>query len=866
MRAYHALLYLCPAAFRNEYGPEMTAVFSRRRREAGNLLAWLWLWLETICDVVLTAAQAHLDILRQDLRDTLRSLRRAPGFTTTVIAVTALGIAATTAAFSITDHVLVRPLPFANPDRLLTVWEQFPNYSEVEASPANYRDWVKMNKAFESMGAFRGFAANLSGDGQPAHLEGIAVTATVLPLLGVKPALGRLFSVEDDREGASRTLILSDSLWRTRFGADPGVLNRKVILDGAPYTVIGVMRPDFFFPRRDVVMWTPTQFAADDFVDRADYYLNVIGRLAPGVSPSQALAQMRVVAAQLGKQYPKEDADVSISLRSLRENAVNQKAKNLLIALVAASLCLLLIACTNLANLLLARGMTRRKEIAVRSALGAGRERLVRQLLTESLFLALIGGALGVLLAVGAAPLLATLVPNRLPIAETPPVDFRVVGFAAAMTILTGVGFGTLPAMRASRADVAGLQEGSRSGVGGHRERLRAILVAGQVTCSVALLVTCGLLIRALLNIQATDPGFRASGVLTLRTSLPMPKYETTARRARFYDQVLSGLRSTPGVESAGFISFLPMGSMRGGVWPVAVSGETRDAAHLDHASIRFATPDFFKAMGIPLLQGRDLSEADTLETLPVAVVSQSFVNRYWPNQNPIGRHFHFALYASEERTVVGIVGNVHVRGLERSSEPQVYLPYKQVKDGWFTFYVPKDLAIRASVDPISLLPAVRQIIAAADPEQPISEVETLSNLVADDTAPRAVQVRVLGGFALLSFLLAALGIHGLLSFAVSSRTPEIGVRIAIGAQARDIIAMVLGEGALLCGIGIVAGLLLGWEAGQSLRSLLAGVNPLDPTTFLAGIALGSLMTFVGSLLPALRAVRIDPMAAIRTE
>jgi predicted permease len=864
MRTYQALLFLCPTAFRNEYGTEMAAVFARRRREASNVLAWLWLWLETVCDVAVTAAQAHLDILRQDVRDTLRSMRRAPAFAATVIAVTALGIGATTAAFSIADHVFLRPLPYADSGRLVTVWQSFGEYNEMELSPLNYRDWKRMNNVFESMAAYHGLAANLSGDGPPLHLEGVCVTADVLPLLGVKPALGRLFSAEDDHDGASKTLILSDSLWRSRFGADPAVLNRKVILDDAPYTVIGVMPPNFFFPRRDVAMWAPMQFAPEEFSDRTDYYLNVVAKLAPGVTRGQALAGMKVVAAQLEKQYPRENAHVSASIVGFRD-MVSEKSRILLIALVAASLCLLLIACTNLANLLLARSMIRRKEIAVRTALGAGRERLVRQLLTESLLLAFAGGVLGVFLAFEAAPLLVRLVPSGLPIAETPPLDVRVLAIAAAMTILTGVGFGTLPAVSASRSGVAGLQEGSRSGVGGRRERLRGLLVAGQVACSVALLVSCGLLIRALWRVEATDPGFRTAGVLTLQTALPMPKYDATSKRVRFYDQVLGGIRSLPGVESAGFISFLPMSKNRGGVWTVAVDGEPRDPAHQDHASVRFATPDFLRTMGIPLMAGRDISNADTIDTLPVAVVSQSFVRRYWPQVNPLGHHFRLQ-FQGEERTVVGVAGNVRVRGLERNSEPQVYMPYKQMKDGQSTWYAPKDLAVRAASDPISLLPAIRQIIAAADPEQPISEVQTLSDLVAADAAPRAVQVRVLGGFALLSFLLAALGIHGLLSFMVSSRAPEIGVRIAVGAQARNIMGLVLGEGAALCGIGILAGLLLAWAAGQSLRTVLADVNPLDPLTFLTGFLLGSLMTLGGSLLPALRAIHVDPIVAIRSE
>ncbi|MGA7409672.1 MAG: ABC transporter permease, partial [Bryobacteraceae bacterium] len=730
---YRALLYLLPASFRGEYGSEMRAVYARRRRDVASVFGWLALWLETVADLLVTAVQAHWDVLRQDLRHTFRTLRRSPGFTLTVIAVTALGVGATTAAFSITDHVLIRPLPFLDSQRIVVLWERVPNYGHMEASPANYRDWKRMSSVFESMGAYRGLAVNLSGDGQPSYLEGSSVTAEVFPLLGVKPALGRVFSAEDDRTGAAGTVILSDTLWRSRFGADPGVLNRKVILDGKPYIVIGVMRQDFYFPSRDVKLWTPMRFEESEFADRNDNYLNVIARLSPGATSAQALAQMHVVSSQLEKQYPKENAKVSVGVESLRGSGqVSDGAKTLLYALVAASLCLLLIACTNLANLLLARGMVRRKEIAVRTALGAGRERLVRQLLTESLLLALAGGALGLCLSVAAAPLLAKLVPNSLPIAEVPAVDFRVLGFAALITTLTGVGFGTLPALRSARSGVAGLQEGSRSGVGGRREGLRGLLVAGQVASSVVLLICCGLLIRALWRIESRNPGFQAEGVLTMRTSLPMPKYDATAKRVQFYNQVLAGVQSLPGVSSAGYTSSMPI-VWGGGVLPVSVDGKLHDPSELERASMRIVTPDYFKTMGIPLLAGRGVSESDTLQTLPVAVVSESFVRRYWPEENPLGRHFNFV---ESERTVVGVVGNVRVRGLEKTTrEPQVYLPYRQQKDAWYTWYAPKDLAIRISGDPSSVMPAIRRIVAAADPEQPISDVQTLSDIVHSDSA-----------------------------------------------------------------------------------------------------------------------------------
>jgi predicted permease len=717
-----------------------------------------------------------------------------------------------------------------------------------------------LNPVFESMAAYRGLAVNLSG-GQPMYIDGASVTAALFPMLGVQPALGRFFKRDDDRSGANGTVVLSDRLWRSRFAADRLIVGRKIVLDGAPYVVIGVMRPDFYFPRRDVALWTPMRFGPDDFADRNNDYLQVLAKLPPDTSIEQAVARMRVVAAELERQYPKENAHVSVTIKNLHDQ-ISDQARMLLLALVAASLCLLLITCTNLANLLLARGMMRRKEIAVRTALGAGRERLVRQLLTESLLLALVGGALGIFLAVEALPRLVKLVPNALPIAEVPAVDWRVLSFAALLTTVTGIGFGVVPALRSSRSGVAGLYEGSRSGVGGRRERLRALLVAAQVTSSVVLLICCGLLIRALWRIEGTDPGFRTAGVLTMRTSLPMPKYEATARRIQFYTRVLSNIKSLPGVRGAAYISFLPIVN-GGGVWPVEVDGESRDPATLDHASLRFVTPGFFATLGIPLLAGRDARESDTLEAQRVAIVSASFVRRYWPGQSPLGQHFTVAF---GDRTVVGVVGDIRVRGLERNSEPQVYLPYRQVADGWFTWYAPKDLAIRTSVAAGQVMPAVRRIMAEADPEQPVSDVQTLSDIVDSDSAPRAVQVRVLSGFAFLAFVLAGVGVHGLLSFSVSTRSQEFGVRIAIGAQSRNIFGMVLREGVLLCAVGGGAGLALAYAAGRWMQAVLAGVDPGDPLAFLAGLVLIVLMALAGTLPPALRAVRTDPISVIRND
>ena len=860
-RAYRLLLRLYPADFRAEYGDEMAAIWSQRRRDT----ALVVFWIATLCEVLLNAAAVHWDILRQDLRYTLRTLARSPGFALTAVLVLALGVGANTAAFSVTDFVLIRPLPFSHPDRLVRLWEKVPGYSEMELSPANYVDWKRMSHSFDGMGAFWTISANLVGQGQPEHLEGASVTADLLPLLGVQPFMGRLFTAAEDREGAPGTVLLSYDLWQALFGGDPGVIGRHVDLDNEPYVIIGVMPRVFHFPSRNAEFWTPMRFHEhdDDFRDRTNNYLNVVARLKPEVSVAQAQAEMNVVAGQLERQFPRENRQTTSFVIPLRDD-FSQQSRLLLMALSGAALCVLLIACANLANLLLARALVRQRELAVRTAMGAGRERLVRQMVTESLVLALIGGALGVLVAVATVPLLTRLVPAVLPIAQSPTVDLRVLIFAAAVSLLTGLGFGVFPALRACRqSDLIPLREGARAG-GGRKERLRSALVVAEVTASVVLLVSAGLLVRALLRIQSTDPGFRTEGVVTLKTALPMPKYEKTASRAAFYDRVLSGVRALPGVSNAAYISFLPM-VMGGGIWPVEVAGKLEEMTRSGSrtASLRFVTPGFFSTLGIPLHRGRDVSDSDTMDTPFAAVVSESFVRRYWPDQDPLGRHFKMAFH---DRVIVGVVGDIRVRGLERTSEPQVYIPYRQVNDGWLIGYVPKDLVVHSASAPGSLLPAIREIIHDADAEEPISNVRTMADIVAGQTASRTTQLRVLGAFAFVAFLLAGVGIHGLLSFAVSRRTREIGVRIALGAQPSGIVRMVLRQGALLAVAGVLPGILLAYAAGRALEGLLAGVKPADPATFAGAIGLSVLMTVLGSLAPALRAVHIDPIAAIRSE
>jgi len=866
MGLYGTLLRLLPASFRAEYAAEMRSVFARRLRDASGPFGRGLVWAAEALDVLATAARVHVDILRQDVRYTLRALRRAPGFAATAILIAALGVGAVTAAFSITDHVLIRPLPFAHPERLVHLWGNPEHDARYRSEPSlpNYLDWKRMSSSFEAMAAYHPLSANLVGGREPLHLQGVGVDADVLPLLGAKPLLGRLFAPEDHRRGAAGTLLLSEGVWKGRFGGDPSVVGRKVLLDDTPFTVIGVMPRRFQFPNRDAEIWTPMRLSEDDANDRTNSYFTVLARLKRGVSLEAARSEMRLIGAQLERAYPKDNEKMGVTVLRLRDE-LSPQSRLLILALLGAAVGVLLIACTNLANLLLARALGRRRELAVRTAMGAGRERLIRQLLTESLILAACGGALGVALAVFAVPLIARLVPNALPIAEVPGVDLRMLGFAALLTGLTGVGFGVVPALRAGGGGAnpgSGLREGSRAGSDRRTESLRSVLVVVEVTASVALLIASGLLLRAVWRLQSIDPGFRSASVLTLHTALPLPKYEPTQKRVQFYRRVLSDVRSLPGVGGASYISFLPM-VMRGGIWSATPEGQPEEATAARAASLRFVTPGFFDTLGIPIRLGRDVAETDTHDAPFVAVVSDSFARRHWPGENPLGRRFNFGYH---DRTIVGVVGDIKVRGLEASSEPQVYLSYQQADDGEIIGYVPKDLVVRSAEPPNRMLPSIRDIIGRADSSIPVSDVRPLAEVVAAETAPRRVQARVLGAFAGIAVLLAGIGIHGLLAFTVSHRLREIGVRIAMGAQPRDILRMVLRQGVVLAGIGVLLGVVVAYAAGRAMQALLAGVSPADGATFAAAVILSAAMALIGSLLPALRAVRVDPMAVMRAE
>jgi predicted permease len=861
MTFYRLLLHLYPSSYRVEYGEEMCAVFTQQLCRSNGVVATCILFLTAFGEVLSNAAIVHWDIAKRDLKYSMRSLLRSPGFALTAVLLVTIGIGANAAIFTLADYVLVRPLPFPEPNRLVKVWEKHPGYSMMELSPANYRDINAAATSFTSFAAYTDMAMNLVDQGKPLRVEGGLVTANLFSTLGRTPLIGSYFTDRDDQPGAPPTVVLSYSLWQSEFGGDSGVLGKSIILDDKAYTVIGVMPPDFQFPTREIQFWRTFQFEEENYKDRNDNWLTGVGRLQPGVSIAQARTELDVIARRLQQQYPKDNEHVDATVLWMRDELSSQ-SRMLLFALCGAALCVLVIACANLANLLLVRSLARQKELSIRVSLGANRRYILRQLLSESLILGIAGGLGAIGVAAAALPLLSRLVPHNLPIQQVPPVDARLLVFALGLTVITVMAFGVAPAIRVCRnADLGGLREGVRTG-GSGSHRMRSVLVITEVVVSVVLLISSGLLIRALWRVQSIDPGFRTDNILTMRTALPLPKYEKTKVREQFYNKVLADVRNLPGVSDAAYVSALPM-VWRGGIWPVNVSGSSQQRSEGTSASLRYVTPGFFATLGIPLRSGRDVSEADTDDRQYVAVVSESFVRRYWPGENPIGRHLDFGLH---DREVIGVVGDVKVRGLERNSEPQVYLPYKQVPDGWLIGYTPKDLAIQSSNPPERLIPDVRRIIANVDPELPISNVRTMEEIVAGETESRGIQTRVLVTFTATAILLAGLGIYGLLSFTVSLRRQEFGIRMALGARQADIFKMVLRQGALLALAGLVPGLALAYVAAKLLESLLAGVRPADVLTFSTAAAICAITAMLGTLAPALRAVRVDPTAVMRAE
>jgi putative ABC transport system permease protein len=806
-----------------------------------------------------------MESLLQDLRYACRMLVRNPGFTAVVVLTLALGIGANTAIFSVVNAVLLQPLPYPESDRLVTIREFKPSFGTMSVAWLNYVDWTDQNTTFEAIAAYQPGGSNLSGNLDPVWVETANVTANLFSVLGVQPLLGRTFLPEEDRPGGDRAVILSHSSWQQRFGGDPGAVSQTVLLDGVPFTVVGIMPAGFGFPDATTDLWASLGRYADQNNQRGNHPgITSIGRLRPRITLEQADAELDTIAGRLAEHYPKTNADHSVHLTPFYREYVGA-AQPMLLVLLGAVGFVLLIACANVANLLLARGTSRNKEFAIRTALGAVRARLIRQSLTESVLLAMLGGALGMLAAAWGVDALLALLPGGLPRLEQVGIDSWVLSFVLTLSFLTGIVFGLPPAFHSTETDLHySLKEGGRTSdsAGGHR--LRSLLVVAEVALALVLLVGAGLMIRSFLLLQEKNPGFDPQNLLTMQISLPFPKYQEHSQRRTFVKEVLQGVEALPGVESAAT------------VWPMPVNrNDIRWQGHfftednpnppsekLPWSEEQVVTADYFRAMGIPLLEGRFFDDRDHTEAPPTIIVDNTFGEKLWPGESPLGRRIKMAFAGSEAPwlTIVGVVGHVKSNGVANESWAQMYRPAAQRPLPFV------NLVVRAASRPLDLAAPVQQQVLAVDPSQPVYNISTMEELMADTVRTHRVSMLLLTIFAALALCLASVGIYGVISYSVRQRTHEMGVRMALGAQYRDILKMVVGEGMVLTLVGVGVGLAAALALTHVLSSLLFEVTPTDLLTFVAVAALLGAISLLACYIPARRATRVDPMVALRYE
>jgi predicted permease len=805
-----------------------------------------------------------VEAIGQDLKYAVRGLR-SPGFAFFAVGVLALGIAANTAIFSIADAVLLRPLTYRDASRLVMVWEDASSYGFPEDTPApgNFMDWKARNHVFEDMAAFSYDSRDFTGEGLPEQLNGINVSSNLFGVLGVSPALGRNFRPEDNVPGSPRLMILSYGLWLRRFGADPTIIGRELRMDDQKFTVIGVMKRGFLFPDRTTELWVPWQLKNDELTNHGSHRLVVVARLKPGVSLQTANADLATIADQLEREHPDTNTKVGAFARPLRDQLARKVRPGILMLCGAVGF-VLLIACANLANLLLARATNKQRELAMRLALGASRWRIISQMLTESVMLSALAGTLGLTLSGWGAQFLGKLIPSGIAPLNGTIVNSSVLLFTTAISVTTGIVFGILPALRISGLNLVGsLRSGGSGGVGSGGQRLRDGLVVVEIAFAIVLLAGATLMIRSFANLLHLDPGFRADHVLVMRTPVQIKKYDSQAKRAAFYDAILDRVEHLPGVISAGYTTFVPL-TNAGGASVITIEGHPEPGpGQVLIPNARVISRDYMSTLRVKLLDGRLFDERDAADTPYVALINQTMARNFWPGENPVGKRFKKSTYQQDVPwiTVVGIVADMHQAGLAVPARPEMYLPYQQQK-----FFPPDWLAVRASGDPMLLAETVRQQVWAVDKEQAVANLMPLEQLVEDNIAPQQMQAILLGGFAVLALLLASLGIYAVLSFAVTQRTQEIGVRLTLGAHPRDVLRMILSRGLLLFSIGAGIGLAAALALSQVMTHQLFGVRATDPLSFVGVIALLAGVTLLACYVPARRATRVDPLVALRSE
>jgi putative ABC transport system permease protein len=801
-----------------------------------------------------------LETAWHDLCYSLRTLRRSLGFALTAILSLALGIGASLSIFTVSDNLLLRPLPYRDPSRLMMVWEQAPHMEHNVVSPGNYLDWKAQNDVFETMAAFREGPSVLTDGDRAEQLSKQLVSAELFPLLGVHPIRGRLFTAAEDRPASDTVLLLSYRLWQSWFGGDDSVIGRRVQVNATPRTIIGVMPPGFYFRNRETDLWEPLGLnPAQNYRKTSGRYMLSVARLKPGVAQQQAQARMTAIAQRLETAYPEFDKNWTVNVESLQDSLVREVKTSLIVLLCAVGL-LLAVACANVANLLLARYTTRRQEMAVRASLGATRWRVMRQLLTESIVLSLAGGLLGILLARLAVAGLLTLAPRDLTRSANVVMDFRILLFAIGLSVLTGIIFGLAPSLISSRTNLANaLNDGSRSSTSsGH---LRAWLVGAEVALSVMLLAGAGLLFRSLIGLQKVDPGLDATGVLTFRVSIPAARYPES-RRTQFFSQALERIEHLPGVRSGSAVSYLPFTEDFAGT-SVSIAGRPvpKPGEEL-YGVIRTVMPGYFRTMGIPLKRGRDFTAADNSQSTPYRfIVNEAFVRKYLPGEEPLGKSISTWMdRVNPYGAIIGVVGDVKEGSLDKEPLPTVYYIYSHLS------YPGMILALRSDGNPLALAEPVRRIIHDLDSAQPVAEIRSMQEILGQTFARQRFSALLLIGFSIAALLLAAVGIYGVLAYSVSERTREIGVRVALGAEPSRIAALIIGDGARPVLAGIAIGIGGALALSTLLSSLLFGIGPRDPLTFaVAPIVLMS-VAMVAAYVPARRAARLDPMQALRTQ
>jgi len=799
--------------------------------------------------------------LLTDLRYSVRQIAKNPGFFTVAVAALALGIGANTAIFSAVEAVLLRPLPYFQPNRLVMVWEDasFIGFPDNTPAPANYVDWKAQNAVFTDMAARQASTMSLTGDGAPEQLYGQRVTSNFFDVLGVQPAIGWAFTAEEDK-AKEQVVLLSYGLWQRRFGGDRSIVGRAILLNNAQTKVVGVMPKGFFFREKNVDYWMPLYFTPERWAQRGNHFLNVVARLRAGVTRKQAQTEMDAIATRLQQQYPETNTKLGATVVPMREDFAGDTKDGLLVLQVA-SVFVLLIACSNLANLLLARSTGRKREMAVRIALGATRGQIARQLLAESLLLSVAGGALG--LAVGQAcwNSFRTLVPPQIGQAGFQ-VDWQVLLFTAGISVAAGVLFGFAPALRASDISLhEALKEGGRSGESRSAMKLRDGLVVGQFGLAFALLVCAGLMIQTIWNLRKQDLGFRADHLLTMAVPLPDSKYDTKEKRRNFYNNVAAGVRALPGVKGADFISDAPF-TANGDTYGYIVEGEPPlKAGEANDALYREVTPHYFETVGATLREGRFLQDSDLEGGQLVVLVNEFFAKRHWPGQSAIGKRIHFDDKDEPWRTVAGVVRDMRDRGLLLSMKPAVYVPVNQVKPDTYS-----NLVVRTAMEPKGTMKAAESVVWAIDPQQPVTLVRTMDELIEADVADRTRPMILLGVFAGLALVLACIGVYGVLAYAVAQRTREIGVRMALGAKPVDVTRMILARGVALTAVGLLAGGALAAGLGGLLQTLLFGVKPVAPAIYAATAVALMLVAMAACVIPAYRASRVDPVVALRNE